>query len=60
MTGACGAVAGGGMGMWGRAVFHIRAISAGVRPQVWLSRSLRARSKFKVSAARARAGVQKS
>ena len=34
----------------------IRAISAGVRPQAWLRRSLRVRSCLKVSAARARAG----
>jgi hypothetical protein len=48
------------MGMRGGAVCHIRAISAGVRAQAWLTRSLRVRSSFKVSAARVRAGVRKS
>ncbi len=46
----------GAMGMRGGAVSHIRAISAGVKPETWLTRSLRVRSRVKVSAARARAG----
>src|ERR1035437_10027502 len=51
-----GYVAGGGIGMRGGAVCHSSAISAGVRAQAWLTRSLSVRSKLKVSAARAWAG----
>src|ERR1035441_4633575 len=49
-------IAGGAMGMRDGAVVHTRSISAGVRPEAWLTRSLRVRSSFKVSAAWARAG----
>ena len=48
------------MGMRGGAFFHMSSISAGVRPWVWWTRSLRVRSRVRVSAARARAGVWKS
>ena len=43
-------------GMRGGAVFHMSAISAGVRPWAWLMMSLSVCSRFRVSAARARAG----
>ncbi len=45
------------MGIRGGAVCHARATAAGVRPKACLTRSLRVRSRFKVSAARARAGA---
>jgi hypothetical protein len=48
------------MGMRGGAVCHISAMSAGVRPQAWLTRSLRVRSRVKASAAGAMVRVHSS